>query len=139
MDDTAKFEHWQDIAKYDLDTADAMYQAGRYLYVVFMCQQSIEKPTKGLHILNRGEEAPRTHNIYAVFKKVFDPSQKDEEFIEKEKEYAPFFAELLAYYISERYPSYREKLSSTIKQKKAEEVLKQTKEVFTWLQSLRKL
>lgn len=139
MDNTEKFEHWQDIAKYDLDTAEAMYRAGRYLYVVFMCQQAIEKLTKGLHVLKRGEEAPRSHNIYSVFKKVFDPSQKDEEFIEKEKEYAPFFAELLAYYISDRYPSYREKLSNTVKREKAGDVLKQTREVFTWLQSLRKL
>ena len=139
MDNTEKFEHWKDIAKYDLDTAEAMFRAGRYLYVVFMCQQAIEKLTKGLHVLNRGKEAPRTHNIYSIFKKVFDPSQKNEEFVEKEKEYAPFFAELLAYYISERYPSYREKLSHTIKPDKAEEVLKRTKEVFAWLLSLQKL
>lgn len=139
MDNNEKFEHWQDIAEYDLETAEAMYKAGRYLYVVFMCQQAIEKLTKGLHVLHREEEAPRTHNIYSVFKKAFDPSQKDEKFIRKEEEYAPFFAELLAYYISERYPSYREKLSNTIKQGKAEEVLKQTREVFTWLHSLRKL
>lgn len=139
MDDTKKFEHWHDIAQYDLDTAEAMYRAGRYLYVVFMCQQAIEKLTKGLHVLMRGEEAPRTHNIYSVFRKTFDLSQKDQEFIEKEEKYAPFFAELLAYYISERYPSYRDKLSSTVKQDKAAEVLTQTREVFTWLQSLQKL
>lgn len=60
MDNTEKFEHWKDIAKYDLDTAEAMYRAGRYLYVVFMCQQAIEKLTKGLYVLERGEEAPRT-------------------------------------------------------------------------------
>src|SRR5690606_34939550 len=96
------------------------------------------KLTKGLYILNRGEEAPRTHNIYNVFKNAFDADLKDESFIEKEKEYAPFFAELLAYYISERYPSYREKLSVSIKQEKASEVLQRSKEVFAWLQSLRK-
>lgn len=67
MDDAEKFEHWQDIALYDLDTADAMYQSGRYLYVVFMCQLSIEKLTKGLHILKRGEEAPRTHKYLFRF------------------------------------------------------------------------
>ncbi|MBN6204898.1 HEPN domain-containing protein [Ralstonia pickettii] len=53
MNDKEKFEHWRDIAKYDLDTAEAMYQAGRYLYVVFMCQQSIEKLVKGLHVLKK--------------------------------------------------------------------------------------
>ncbi|MFA1819582.1 HEPN domain-containing protein [Virgibacillus oceani] len=46
VNDTEKFEHWKDIAKYDLDTAEAMYQTGRYLYVVFMCQQAIENSPK---------------------------------------------------------------------------------------------
>ncbi|MBN6204897.1 HEPN domain-containing protein [Ralstonia pickettii] len=50
-----------------------------------------------------------------------------------------FFAELLAYYISERYPSYREKLSLTIKKEKAKEVLDKTKEVYIWLESLQRL
>jgi HEPN domain-containing protein len=138
VDNLEKYEHWEDIAKYDLDTAEAMYQAGRYLYVVFMCQQAIEKLAKGLYVYKRGEEAPRTHNIYSVFKKAFDPDVKDDNFLGKETEYAPFFAELLAYYISERYPSYREKLSVSVKQEKAKEVLERTKEVFAWLQSLRR-
>jgi hypothetical protein len=33
VDNLEKFEHWEDIAKYDLETAEAMYHAGRYLYV----------------------------------------------------------------------------------------------------------
>ena len=32
-------EYWLEIAKYDLDTADAMLSAKRYLYVGFMCHQ----------------------------------------------------------------------------------------------------
>lgn len=138
VDDIEKYEHWEDIAKYDLETAEAMFHAGRYLYVVFMCQQAIEKLTKGLYILKKGEEAPKTHNIYNVLKNTFDTDLKDDSFTEKEKEYAPFFAELLAYYISERYPSYREKLSKSVKQAKASEVLNRSREVFAWLQSLQK-
>jgi HEPN domain-containing protein len=43
MDSQEKFEYWVDIARYDLDTADAMFKTGRWLYVAFMCQQAIEK------------------------------------------------------------------------------------------------
>jgi HEPN domain-containing protein len=57
---------------------------------------------------------------------------------QKEKTYAPFFVQLLAYYISERYPSYREKLSTTVSQEKAKEVLDLAEEVFSWLKSLKK-
>jgi HEPN domain-containing protein len=72
MTNEEKYEHWEDIAKYDLESAKAMYKSGRYLYVVFMCQQSIEKLIKGLHVLYTGEEPIRTHNIWVVFSAVFE-------------------------------------------------------------------
>ncbi|MCL2035461.1 MAG: HEPN domain-containing protein [Oscillospiraceae bacterium] len=48
MDTQEKYEHWLEYAKYDLDTADAMFNAGKWLYVAFMCQQAVEKLVKGL-------------------------------------------------------------------------------------------
>jgi hypothetical protein len=50
MNKDDKYLHWEDIASYDLETAESMLKSGRYLYVVFMCQQSIEKLAKGLHV-----------------------------------------------------------------------------------------
>ncbi|BCZ49000.1 hypothetical protein psyc5s11_50670 [Clostridium gelidum] len=47
-----------------------------------------------------------------------------------------FFAELLYYYISERYPSYKEKLSVSIYKDKAKGVLDRAEEVFVWIKSL---
>jgi HEPN domain-containing protein len=49
VDVQEKYDYWLDIAKYDLDTADAMLDSKRWLYVVFMCQQAVEKLTKGLY------------------------------------------------------------------------------------------
>ncbi|MDR1700902.1 MAG: HEPN domain-containing protein [Lachnoclostridium sp.] len=51
LDSTDKFLYWKDIAEYDLETAEAMFRTGRWLYVVFMCQQSIEKLCKGIILL----------------------------------------------------------------------------------------
>ena len=59
MNNIEKYDYWEDIANYDLDTAEAMFNSGRYLYVVFMCQQAVEKLVKGLYVLNKGEEPPR--------------------------------------------------------------------------------
>ena len=39
-------QYWLDLADYDLDTAEAMHQTGRWLYVAFMCHQVIEKTLK---------------------------------------------------------------------------------------------
>lgn len=115
-----------------------MLVSGRYLYVVFMCQQSIEKLVKGLYVLSIDQEPPRVHNIWSVFDRIYEIDKMDKEFIEATEKYFPFFDELLAYYISERYPSYKEKLSDSIDKSKATEVLEKSKEVFLWLKSLKK-
>ena len=47
MNNEEKYKYWLDIAEYDLETARAMYISGRYLYVAFMCQQAVEKNSKG--------------------------------------------------------------------------------------------
>lgn len=47
MNNVEKYDYWEEIATYDLETAEAMLASGRYLYVVFMCQQAIEKLMKG--------------------------------------------------------------------------------------------
>lgn len=139
MENIEKYEYWEDIASYDLDTAEAMFNSGRYLYVVFMCQQAIEKLVKGLYVLNKGNEPPRVHNILKFFDRVFDIDLLSKDNPEKYEEYFSFFDELLAYYISERYPSYKEKLSSSVNKEKALEVLHKSKEVFLWLKSLKTL
>lgn len=41
-----RIEYWLDIANYDLETAEAMLQSKRYLYVGFMCHQVVEKSIK---------------------------------------------------------------------------------------------
>jgi HEPN domain-containing protein len=135
MNKQEKFEHWEDIAKYDLETAEAMFQSGRYLYVAFMSQQAIEKLMKGLYVWHLDQEPPRTHNIYSIYRSIFE--NNDEISSVQENRYTPFFAELLAFYISERYPSYTEKLSVVVTRKKADEVLCTAREVFVWLQSLK--
>lgn len=136
MNNEEKFSYWEDIAMYDLETAEAMLTSGRYLYVVFMCQQAVEKLVKGLFVLYKGEEPPRIHNIWNIFDRIFDIDKFDENEKQVAEKYFSFFDELLAYYISERYPSYKQKLSQSITKEKATEVLVSTKEVFSWLKSL---
>jgi len=37
-----RIEYWLELADYDLETAKVMQQTGRYLYVGFMCHQTVE-------------------------------------------------------------------------------------------------
>ena len=139
MNSKEKYDYWEDIAKYDLETAEAMLVSGRYLYVVFMCQQAVEKLVKGIFVLYKDEEPPRIHNIWNIFDRIFDIDKFEEDKKLEAERYFSFFDELLAYYISERYPSYKEKLSQSITKEKATDILIKTKEVFSWLKSLKTL
>ncbi len=41
-------ENWLQMAEYDFKTAECMFKAGRYVYVVFMCHLAIEKMLKAV-------------------------------------------------------------------------------------------
>ena len=125
MNKQEKFQYWLNIANYDIKTANAMLKSGRYLYVVFMCQQALEKLLKGCYILNRnGEEPPRSHNLsYLVNLLNISPTEKQSFLLDR----------LTAFYIQGRYPTYKQRLSKIIKKPEATILLKQTKEMYRWL------
>jgi HEPN domain-containing protein len=41
-------KEWLLQSDYDITTAEAMYESGRYFYAVFMCHLSLEKCLKGM-------------------------------------------------------------------------------------------
>ena len=137
MTNYKKFLYWEDIAQYDLETAQALLDAHRYLYVVFMCQQTIEKLVKGLYVLYNGNDPAKTHNINFIFSTI-RWGNTSKHFSSKVSDYKRFFVVLRSYYIAQRYPLYDEKLSTSLDRKEAFEVLEKTKEVFSWLISLKK-
>lgn len=126
MTNEEKYEYWLDIAEYDLDTATAMYERGRWLYVLVMCQQAVEKLVKGLYTLYLNDDIPRVHNIRAILEK-FD--KKLQVSIPPDK--YTLFDKLSLYYLNNRYPEYICKLSSQIDESMAKTVLTETKEAFS--------
>lgn len=121
-----KVEHWLDIAEYDLETASAMQNSGRYLYTVFTCQQALEKLLKAIHIQQKGAEAPRTHNLIYLLGLVNLPQRA---------EHLQTMTNLNTYYVEGRYPAYKQKLSQMLDKKTAETFLNETQEIFKWLKS----
>ena len=41
-----RIKYWLDLSDYDIETANAMLNSKRFLYVGFMCHQTIEKVFK---------------------------------------------------------------------------------------------
>ena len=63
MNDRVKY--WLDSADYDMDTAHGMLKIRKYLYVGFMCHQTIEKALKSIIACDcdDGEIPPKIHNL----------------------------------------------------------------------------
>jgi HEPN domain-containing protein len=91
--------HWVERSQYDLDSAKVMLDAGRYLYVAYMCQQAIEKILKAM-IANQGKENFPIHNLNRLAELAS---------IRKEltSEQFNFLAELTPYHIEARYGDYK--------------------------------
>jgi HEPN domain-containing protein len=59
-------EAWVEDAEYDLQSAKAMLDCGRYFFVVFMCHLTIEKLLKSIIVERQGLEPPRIHNLIGL-------------------------------------------------------------------------
>jgi HEPN domain-containing protein len=132
IDAQEKYGHWLEYAQYDLDTADAMYSSGRWLYVAFSCQQAIEKLCKGLYTLHIDDDAPHVHSIVRIVSYFAD---KLPEVVSEEKYH--LFETLVGFYIKGRYPSFKQRVSAMLNEQEANKLLTQTKEVFAWLQTMK--
>ena len=87
------------------------------------------------------KEPPRSHNIWNILRQIkkevnLEEYCLDDDFEKNMQKHKGFFAELLSYYISGRYPSYKEKISKGIDVSRARRILSTTEEVFLWLKSL---
>ena len=117
--------HWLERSNYDLETAKAMLDAGRYLYVAYMCQQAIEKLLKAI-IAQHGKENLPIHNLNRL-------AELAELRRDLAAEQVDLLAELTAYNIEARYGDYKESLSEVVDTQKANALYAQTKGLFQWL------
>ncbi|MDR1111079.1 MAG: HEPN domain-containing protein [Deltaproteobacteria bacterium] len=132
MDAQEKYEYWLDTAEYDLVTAEAMLKAGRWLYVVFTCQQAIEKLSKGLYTLYIDDNVPYTHNISGLIEKIeklLPEPVTDERY--------NLFESLTSHYLNGRYANFKQKLNERLSERVATDYLERSKEAFAWLLTMK--
>jgi len=104
-----------------------MLDAGRYLYVAYMCQQAVEKLLKAI-IAHHGKENMPIHNL----NRLAELADLREELTDDQVD---LLAELTAYNIEARYGDYKENLSEVVDMRKAEILYAKTQELFQWLYS----
>ena len=121
-------KNWVELAEYDLQTAKAMLEAGRYLYVAFTCQQAVEKLLKAIYVKNIDATPPYTHNLL----RLLDSLPVASKIGEKESR---FLETLNSYYIESRYTEKMAELSGLLTREKCDKLLFKTGELFEWLKS----
>jgi HEPN domain-containing protein len=97
-----------------------------------MCQQAIEKLLKGLYILYVDDNVPYIHSLGKIASKI---EEKLPAPISEERQ--SIFDRLTAYYISGRYPKYKESMNMKIDKDEAKELLDKSEETFSWLLTLK--
>lgn len=123
---TDRVRYWVDLSDYDLETAEAMLNTKRYLYVGYMCHQTIEKVLKAYFTHKHNDTAPLTHNLSYLAKKAgvynnFSESQKD------------FIDQIEPLNIETRYPSQKDRLLQSLTKEKCIELIKTAKDLQEWI------
>ncbi|MBU2553811.1 MAG: HEPN domain-containing protein [Bacteroidetes bacterium] len=121
-----KVKYWIELSDYDLETADAMLKSKRYLYVGFMCHQTIEKAFKAYYTFLKNDVAPYSHSLSYLAKKgdfyeLFSEEQRD------------FIDQIEPLNIETRYPSHKESLFRSLTNDKCTDILDNTKRIQEWI------
>ena len=121
-----KVTYWVELSDYDLETAMAMFQTKRYLYVGFMCHQVIEKIFKAYYSNLKEETPPYTHKLiylaqHGGFYDLLNEGQID------------FVLEVEPLNIEARYPEYKERLVKRLTPNYCEMLIEQTKTLQQWI------
>ena len=117
-------EEWFIQSSYDLDTANAIFETGRYMYAVFMCHLSIEKALKGLYAKNLSEEPPKTHSLIYLIEKIG---------IQMPENLYDLIFSLNRVSVPTRYPDYLKRILKDYNMDITKEILTKSKDVLKWL------
>jgi HEPN domain-containing protein len=119
--------YWTEIANYDFETALAMQQTGRYLYVGFMCHQSVEKMLKAYYCKVKQDTPPYIHSLLRLAESSNLLSALSEAQLAVLDNLEPLNIEA-------RYPSYKEKLMQSLNKTRCGELLNETQELIKWIE-----
>jgi HEPN domain-containing protein len=120
-------EKWAAQSLYDIETAKAMLDTGRYLYVLFCCQQAVEKMLKALIAQRTSELPPRLHNLMRLAEVASITVPEDT---------AHLFRRLTDFYIASRYPEELEEAAWSVDASQVQQTYVATEEVLRWLSAI---
>ena len=126
--DLEKVKYWTDVSDYDLDTAEAMFSTGRWLYVGYMCHQVIEKIFKAYWSSKKEEPAPYSHNLINLAQSCGLAQLLNED-------QRGFVNTMMPLNIEARYPSYKQAVGDSLSKERCRELIEKTRELQQWVKT----
>lgn len=127
--DQDRVSYWTSVSDYDLDTADAMFRTGRWLYVGYMCHQTLEKIIKAYWCKKKEEPAPYSHNLINIAQSCGLGQQLSQE-------HRLFLGQMMPMNIEARYPSYKQTIGESLSRERCEEILNKTRDFQQWVKTM---
>ena len=123
-----KVVYWLDLADYDIESAKVMLKGNRYIYVGFMCHQTIEKALKAVIARDCADDEipPKIHNLL----RLSDLSGLTEKMTPMQ---ASLVEKLNPLNIEARYPDYKNRLAETLTNEYCQDLVVETEELLCWI------
>ena len=121
-----KVAYWLDIANEDLEVAEDLFNAKRWLYVAFMCHQAIEKTLKAYWNAVREDEPPYVHNHRRL-------AEGAGLYVQMTDEQRRFLGQISNMNIEARYPEYKTGIARSLNKEKSREIIDETKQMQKWI------
>lgn len=123
-----KVTYWVEMSEYDLETAQAMLETQRFLYVGFMCHQAIEKILKAYWSKVLEEPPLKIHTLSKL-------ALKSNLYGELNDNQLDLIDTLEPLNIEARYPSYKERLIRSLTPEYCKTLIDNTKNLYLWIKN----
>ena len=115
-------EYWLTTSNDDLETAQSMFDSGKFVWALFIAHLAFEKLLKAFWVKNNEINfPPRTHDLNRIAKETALV------FSDKERE---FLAEVTSFNLEVRYPDYKKKFNERCTKEFASKYLAEIKDLF---------
>ncbi|MCL2434181.1 MAG: HEPN domain-containing protein [Clostridia bacterium] len=123
-----KVKYWLELARYDMDSARVMFNGGKYVYVGFMCHQTIEKALKAYYTSYHDDIPPYIHNLIRLSElsdllSVYDDKQRQT------------VLSLNPLNIEARYPTRKKELELLLTNAYCKTLIIDTEELLQWIEN----
>jgi HEPN domain-containing protein len=119
-------DYWLELSDYDFETAKVMQNNSRYLYVGFMCHQSVEKALKAYFAEKTNNTPQKVHDLITLAKRsgILDKLTAQQ---------TAFLTKLSPLNIEARYPSDKHLLMELLTSDRCKNLIDETEAFIKWI------